>query len=159
MKKSSYSPRASYNLFKKRLAAICPPLFDFLEKHKRLVKFVISGSSAVFVNLLVLYFLHGLLRLEVILATSVACLAGFAASFFLQKLWTFRDPSASRLLEQGLLYSLNILFSLWVNGRLMKLLVEDWAVWYLLAQFIVNLLIGCWNYIFCRFAVFRNKSL
>jgi len=78
-------------------------------------------------------------------------------SFNLQKFWTFRNYGRDRMAGQLFLYILNAVIGLNINGALMHLLVNSWSVWYLLAQVIVNLGLGAWNFLIYKFIIFKVR--
>ena len=78
-----------------------PKLFVFFNNYKSIVKFVFAGGSAATVNLLFLYFFHGLLSWGLILSTSLAFAFAFLVSFTLQKFWTFRNYNKKKIKQNG----------------------------------------------------------
>lgn len=147
-----------YLQFGRFLQANYPRIFKFCEKYKSIVKFFISGSLAGSVDLLALYFFHGIVRWEIVLSTSLAFLFSFMVSFVLQKLWTFRNYNSKRLPHQLVLYIGFTFISLNLNAFGMHLLVNNWNVWYLLSQIIVNILLGIINFFIYKYIVFKNTS-
>lgn len=135
-----------------------PKLYKYCQIHKSVVKFFISGSLAGVVDLLFLFIFHGLFSLGIVLATSLSFLLSFLVSFYLQKLWTFRNTEEKKVPRQLILYLLNSFLSLNMNGIGMHLLVSQLGVWYLLSQVIINLLLGALNFVVYKFIVFRNDD-
>jgi putative flippase GtrA len=134
-----------------------PKIFKVCEDHKSIVKFVVSGSSAAAVDLLALYLFHGVFHQEIVLSTSLAFLFSFMVSFSLQKLWTFRNYNKKRLPHQLILYISSAFISLNLNALGMHLLVNNWNIWYLLSQIMVNVFLGTINFFVYKYLVFRNK--
>ncbi|MCF7860418.1 GtrA family protein [Patescibacteria group bacterium] len=145
-----------YKRFGKFFASSYPKIFNFCEKRKAIIKFFVAGSSAAAVDLLALYLFHGLFRWEIVLSTSLAFLLSFFVSFSLQKLWTFRNYNNKRLAHQLVLYIGAAFISMNLNALAMHLLVNNWQVWYLLAQIIVNIFLGVINFFTYKFIVFRH---
>lgn len=133
-----------------------PRLFRRLLRHKLIVKFFMSGPLAGALELFVLYILHGLFGLSVIWSTSLAYVFSFGLSFYLQKFWTFCNHNKKHVYRQLALYFLFAFINLNINGYLMHILVNQYQVWYLLAQLIVTILIGLDSYLVFRFIVFRK---
>jgi putative flippase GtrA len=106
-------------------------------------------------DLIFLFIFHGLLHINLVLSTSVAFILSFLVSFTLQKFWTFRNYSEDKVVHQLSLYVLNAFIGLNLNGTGMHLLVNKYAVWYMLAQIIVNLVLGVWNFFVYKFIVFN----
>ena len=133
-----------------------PKIFSFCEQRKAIIKFFVAGSSAAVVDLLALYFFHGVLHWEIVLSTSLVFLLSFFVSFSLQKLWTFRNYNKKRLPHQLVLYIGAAFISMNLNALAMHLMVNNWHVWYLLAQIIVNVFLGIINFFTYKFVVFRH---
>lgn len=146
-----------YNDFRRAFAVRTPRLYQYCERRKSLIKYLISGTLAGGTDLLLLFVFHGLVRMEIVLSTSLAFILSFLVSFSLQKLWTFRNHSG-RTVHQLSLYLLNALLGLYLNGYFMHILVNGYAIWYLLAQIIVNLVISVWNFVVYKFVIFRHRS-
>jgi len=133
-----------------------PGIFKICEKRKSIVKFIFAGSSAAVVDLIFLYFFHGLLKWDLVISTSVAFILSFVVSFTLQKFWTFRNYSQRKIPIQFVLYIVNAFIGLNINGLLMHYFVIQLNIWYLLAQIFVNLMIGFYNFFVYKFIVFRK---
>lgn len=145
------------------LASSCPRVFNFCEKRKAFVKFFIAGAFSSTVDLILLFIFHDLFLWDIIFSTSAAFILAFLVSFSLQKLWTFRNYSHKRLPRQLALYLAGAFLNLNLNALAMHFLVNNLGVWYLLAQFAVNLILGFLNFINYKFVVFKkdcheNKS-
>ncbi len=134
-----------------------PKLYRVCENRKSEIKFFFAGASAAFINLLFLIIFHGWFKWGLVLSTSLAFLLSFFLSFTLQKFWTFRNYHYDRITIQFALYIINALIGLSVNGYLMYFLVNRWGLWYLLAQVVVNVLIGLYNFFIYNFVIFRKK--
>lgn len=141
---------AWYNTGKQGLASRFPQSYQWCERHKGVIKFLLAGLTAAAVNLLVLDLFYRIFSWPIIPATSIAFLVAFFVSFSLQKFWTFRDKSRDRISKQLLGYLANGLVGLYLNGWLMKLLVEDYALWHLLAQIVVSAVIALQNFLVYR---------
>jgi len=135
-----------------------PDLYDFCNCHKSIIKFIISGGTAASTNLALLFFFHGLFKWDLIFSTSLAFALSFLVSFTLQKFWTFRNYRQDKVAGQLLIYLLNAFIGLNLNGWLMYTLVNKYAVWYLLAQIIVSLIIGFWNFLVYKFIIFKTDK-
>lgn len=135
-----------------------PKLHFYCRARKSVVKFFISGTLASSVDLFFLFIFHGLFGMGIVLATSLSFLLSFLVSFYLQKLWTFRDKDEEKTPRQLVLYLLNSFLSLNLNGVGMHLLVNQFNIWYLLAQIIINLILGSLNFFIYKFIIFRHND-
>ncbi len=147
-----------YNKFRVYFSEHHSQTYVFCERYKSVIKFIISGTIATGTDLLVLFVLYGLLKLNLILSTSLAFVLSFFVSFSLQKFWTFRNRYRHHLFRQFLMYVVNAGFDLGVNALLMHLFVNKLAWWYLGAQVIVNLIIGFWNFTVYKFVIFKKNK-
>lgn len=135
-----------------------PACFCFCRERKSVVKFFISGTLASSVDLFFLFIFHGVLDLGIVLSTSISFLLSFLVSFYLQKLWTFRNSDEKKMPRQLVLYLLNSFLSLNLNGFLMHLLVNQFGIWYLFSQVIVNIFLGSLNFFIYKFIIFRHDD-
>ncbi|MEI7620332.1 MAG: GtrA family protein [Candidatus Falkowbacteria bacterium] len=133
-----------------------PRLFNYLLQHKSFVKFFMAGPVVGAVDLLVLFVMHGLLNISVIWSTSLAYIISFWASFYLQKFFTFCNHNKKHVYRQMALYLLFAFINFNINGYLMHVMVNNYNVWYILAQVIVSLSIGLESFLVYKFIVFRK---
>lgn len=137
------------------LAKNFPILFTFCEKHKTIAKFFIAGTLSSVVDLLALFLFHGIFHWEIVISTSIAFLLSLFVSFSLQKLWTFRNYSHERLPHQLFLYFAAAFIVMNLNGIGMHIFVNNFHIWYILSQIIVNLVLGVINFFAYKFIIFR----
>ena len=148
-----------YLKFRSFFARYFPALYRLCDRRKAIIKFFLAGSISGGLHLILLYVFHDFWRWSVVLSSSLAFICAFLVSFVLQKLWTFRDYRQDKLIGQLLLYFLNAVFGLTVNGLLMHLLVNRYGLWYILAQIIVNLIIAVQSFLIYKFIVFKKDKL
>jgi len=146
-----------YFRFRQAFSARLPRVYGFCEARKKIIKFVIAGCIAGGSDLVFLYIFHGLLHWTILIATSVAFILSFVVSFTLQKFWTFRDYRQDKMMGQLLMYLLTGFIALNLNGFFMHLLVNEFRVWYLLSQFVVNLFLGLSNFLVYKFIIFKHR--
>ncbi len=144
-----------YFNFRNCLSNRFPKIYCFCDTRKSVVKFLLAGSFAGATDLVLLFFFHGILKWPIVVSTSLAFIFSFAVSFTLQKYWTFRNFNQEKAISQFILYIINALIGLNLNGFFMHILVTDFRVWYILAQIIVNLAIGFYNFLIYKSIVFK----
>jgi putative flippase GtrA len=127
------------------------------DERKAVIKFAISGSTAGLTDLVFLYIFYHIFFLPLVLSTSLAFILSFAVSFTMQKFWAFRNFNQAKAKRQFILYMLNAFIGLNLNGVFMHLLVIKYNVWYLLAQVIVSIVIGNYNFFIYRFVIFKKE--
>lgn len=147
-----------YNRLRVYFSGNWPVVYCLCERRKGVIKFIFAGGTAAAVDLFFLYVFYDLLSWDIIRSSSIAFIFAFIVSFCLQKFWTFRDKSPKRIISQLLIFLLNALIGLYLNGLAIHILVSHYKIWYLLAQIIINLLLAIWNFIFFRFWVFNIKK-
>jgi putative flippase GtrA len=133
-----------------RLAGVCG-------RQNSLIKYALAGSVTTVFDLIFLFIFHGLLKMEIVGATTLAFIISFLIGFMLHKFWTFRNHDRAATTNQLFLYFLNIIFVLYLNGVFMHLLVVRFFIWYLAAQIVVNIIIGLWSWLIYKFLIFKNN--
>jgi putative flippase GtrA len=147
-----------YNNFRFSLKKKSPFVFNLLDRHKKICKFVLAGGTSTAVHLLSLYLLHQYLNLAVVIASSLAFVIAFIVSFSLQKYWTFRNYSKKQLTRQLSIYLIIAIISLNINAFAIHYLVNVLNIWYLLAQLLVSFLISIFNFFSYKLLVFKKNE-
>ena len=132
----------------------CAP---FLRRYERVWRYLVAGGSAAVVDLGFLYALTEGFGFHYLLSASLAFIVAFCVSFFLQKFWTFQDPSVERVHAQVVLYFVIAVANLGLNTLLMFLFVEKLHLWYFGAQIIVGALLACGSFFISRHFVFKKS--
>lgn len=122
------------------------------------IKFGISGSSALVSDLFFLYIFHAILEIPLVFSVYLAYSISFFVSFVLQKFWTFRNKEKNRAHKQFLMYVVVGVTGLNLNTYFVHLLVSKYSVFYLIAQFVVAVLLGMVNFLVYRFIIFKEKK-
>jgi len=133
-------------------------LFEIAMRHRQIIKYVISGSTATFVDLSFIYVLTDLFHFWYLLSAVLAFMIAFFVSFSLQKFWTFRNNDRERIYEQLVLYLTIGLLNLTVNTGLMYLSVDVFGVWYLFAQVIILGFLGIGSFLFYKYIIFKKHK-
>ena len=136
-------------------------MFEFLliqiHKKKQIIKFIISGGTAFSVDLLLLFFLTDILKIWYIYSASMAFIVAFFISFYLQKLWTFRD-SNKKVYKQMLIFFFSGTANVMVNAGGMYVIVDKLGIKYLFAQMIMTALLSTCSFLIYRFIVFKKHQ-
>ncbi|MEI6596731.1 MAG: GtrA family protein, partial [bacterium] len=133
-------------------------MINFLQKYKRIIKYLIAGGTAASVDLVLLYILTDILGVWYLISACVAFSIAFFVSFFLQKFWTFRDRDKEVIYKQMRIYLIVALANLALNAVLMYALVDGFKIWYMLAQFIISGLIAIESYLVYKHFIFNKNS-
>jgi glycosyltransferase involved in cell wall biosynthesis/putative flippase GtrA len=118
---------------------------------------VISGGTAFSVDLLLLFFLTDVLKIWYIYSASLAFIAAFFISFYLQKFWTFRDNS-KKVYKQMFIYFFTGATNVMVNAGGMYVIVDKLGIKYLFAQTIMTALLSICSFLIYRFIVFKKHK-
>ncbi len=106
-------------------------LIDRFTRHVA-IRFIISGGTSAFVDLVVLYVLNSVLGFHYLISAVLAFIVAFGVSFTLHKFWTFKSHGESAR-KQAIMYLGTSLFGLFLNTLLMYIFVD-----YILSGFLVN---------------------
>lgn len=128
------------------------------ETHYQIFKYVFVGSVVVAVNVSVLYSLTEFLHIYYLVSAVLSFCVAFLVSFFLQKFFTFRDASTSRVATQMAHYLLLQLAYICVNAVLLYVLVEFLGLWYILAELIIALCLAVATFIISRRFIFVRQT-
>ena len=144
-----------YAKFREYFSTNFPKIYSLCNEYKSFIKFFVAGCFSGGTDLILLFIFHGLIKIDIVVSTSSAFILSFLVSFTLQKFWTFRNYCQDKVVHQLVIYIANALLGLYLNGLFMHLLVNRYAVWYMLAQIIVNLVLATLNFVVYKFIVFK----
>ncbi len=140
------------------LSSLSPRLHDVLWKKRLVLVFLVSGAVALAVDVSTLYLCKGVLGMTLIPAVAVAFLAGFCASFLLQKFWTFEDMSVDRVHRQAGLYFIVSVANFFLTEFLMHFLVVVILVNYIVAKIFVSGGIAFVTFFIYKFFIFKRPE-
>ena len=150
----------TYELLKKKtegfLLVNTPFLHQRLHRHRLGLKYIIAGSTAAGVDLVLLFLLTDIIGLWYFYSAIVAYVCSFFTSFFLQKFWTFRDNDWSRIKKQLAIYIATAGISLTLNSLLMFIFVSLLHIWYILAQVITSGILAVGSFILNKTVTFKK---
>ena len=151
---------SAYELLKKKtegfLLANTPLLHRSLYRHRLGLKYIIAGSTAAGVDLVLLFLLTDIIGLWYFYSAIVAYICSFFTSFFLQKFWTFRDNDRGRIKKQLAIYIAVAGISLTLNSFFMFVLVSLLHVWYLMAQVVTKGILAVGSFVFNKTVTFKK---
>lgn len=134
-------------------------MINFLQKHKRFIRFLVAGGTAAMVDLLFLYLFTDVFKIWYLGSAVLAFLFAFVVSFGLQKFWTFKGDHHHQSRAQLLLYLSINLINLGLNSLGLYLLVDKLGAWYLLSQVIMSGLLAFESYFIYKLVVFKEASI
>lgn len=134
-----------------------PTFHSLVLRYKTIVKYLISGSTAAFVDLGLLFVFTDIFGVWYLLSAIIAFIFAFFTSFYLQKFWTFSDRRTEGLTRQMTLYFVVAVANLILNTALMYVFVDFIGVHYFISQIIVALLIACGSFFVYRNLIFKKQ--
>ena len=135
-----------------------PKLLHIIRRYKREIKYVISGGSSALAALVTVYIATDFFKVWYLISVIFGQVVGFFVNFYMQKFWTFRDPSQERMQKQFKIFIGLAVAHTVLNAIFISILVEVFGMWYLLAQAIVLAALAIGSYIFNRFVTFKAVS-
>lgn len=143
-------------------------ILEFIDKFTKhvAIRFIISGGTSAFVDLLVLYFLNAVLGVHYLTSAVLAFMVAFVVSFTLHKFWTFKSHGESTH-RQVVMYLGTSLFGLLLNTLLMYLFVdhvflgifvEQENIRVLFSQIVAGILVAFCSYFLSHNFVFKYKN-
>ncbi|OGG55059.1 hypothetical protein A3D62_00255 [Candidatus Kaiserbacteria bacterium RIFCSPHIGHO2_02_FULL_49_11] len=125
-------------------------------KFFEIVRFLIAGTTATLVNMIVLYALTEFAGVWYLLSLTVAFLIAFLISFTLQKFWTFAEKNKERIGNQAIWFFIVQMGGLLFNMLALYIAVDVFDLWYMGAQFFILLFIAASNFLIFRFVIFNK---
>lgn len=134
-----------------------PIAAPYARRYARVLRYLVAGGTAAFVDLGILYLLTDWFGMHYLLSATLAFVIAFCVSFFLQKFWTFGDETRDRMHAQATVYFVIAVANVFANLGLMYLLVDVFGIWYMLAQIFVGAAIACYSFLIYRTFVFKTQ--
>jgi len=131
---------------------------ELFTQYKKIIKFLIAGSTAAGTTFFFVYFFTEIVGLWYLISSVFAFFFGIIVSFTLQKFWTFKGEQAKQTRHQLILFILFAAFGMAINATGMYLLVDKAHLWYMIAQFITAAGIAVMNYFVYQSVIFKHKS-
>ncbi|NCN25656.1 GtrA family protein [Candidatus Falkowbacteria bacterium] len=119
------------------------------------VKYSLTGALVTSCELYLLYFLVDISKWFYLPASALSFGLGLLASFFLRKLWVFKNDDWHDTFKQFGWYSFILVINIAFNIGLMYWLVELLRLNYLLAQFFSGALLGILSFLFNKTVTFH----
>lgn len=125
----------------------------------RVIRFLISGGSAVTTNLALLFILVHFFHLWYLLASVFAFTTSMSVSFLMQKFFTFNDYNREYIGRQSVLYFGFQVFNLCLNTLLMYIGVDLLHVPYLFSQILIGATMAVCSFLVFKHIVFTPNSI
>lgn len=106
------------------------------------IKYVIGGGITTLIELVILYLLTNKVGMWYVYSSIIVYGFGFTISFFIRKIWAYKDYDFSKTGQQFLVYILILSVTLVLNTLILTTMVRRFHFHYLLAQFLGGIVIG-----------------
>lgn len=126
--------------------------------HAKIVRYLISGGTAAFTNITLLYLFTDIFGIWYIASAAMAFALAFIVSFTLQKFWTFQDISKDQIHRQATVYLTVALSNLLINTSLLYMQVEYLGIHYIVAQLIASVFIAIESFFVYQIFIFKKKT-
>lgn len=126
--------------------------------YAKIARYTISGCTAAFTNIGLLYVLTDFIGVWYVLSEIISFIVAFMISFTLQKYWAFQDRSQEGVHRQAISFFVVAIFNLLLNTALIYILVEYLHLHYVVAQFLIGILIAVENFFLYQFLIFNKKN-
>jgi putative flippase GtrA len=117
-------------------------------------RYIISGGTAAFINIVSALILYHGFGIYYVVSSVFGFLLGFAASFLLQKYWTFRSKNNTTLKEVSL-YGFITLANLVINVALVSFFVEYIHMPYSISLILTTVLVAIWSFFIYKQVIFK----
>jgi putative flippase GtrA len=131
-------------------------IITYFTKHV-VVRYIIAGGTGASTDLVILYVLNGILKIQYLVAAILAFLLAFCVSFVLHKYWTFKSHGQETH-KQAMLYMLTSLFALSLNTLFMYIFVGHFHFAVILSQIFAGALVAFSSFFISRTVVFKYKK-
>ncbi|MCK5059867.1 MAG: GtrA family protein [Candidatus Pacebacteria bacterium] len=134
-------------------------LIDQFKDFRIVFKYGVSGCIAASTQLGILAFLVEKIHISYLVAVIWAFVCSALVSFSLQKFWTFRDNSLTRVHFQMIQYVFLAFAMLTLNVAFMYLFVDIIHLWYIFAQVITIGITAVISFLFNKLFIFRKEDV
>ena len=124
----------------------------------RVMRYLISGASAVAIDLVLLFILVHFLHMWYLLAAVIAFLAAVCVSFIMQKFFTFNDYARRGIGRQTTFYLGLQVFNIILNTFLMYVGVDLIHISYIVSQILISVAMAVSNFFIYRHLIFTPDS-
>jgi putative flippase GtrA len=123
----------------------------------RIFRFLLSGGAALGTDLVFLYLFTDIFGIWYLVSSVLAFVLAFVVSFSLQKFWVFGDSSHDGIQKQASIYFVVAIINLFLNTFLVYEFVEQFKLFYLLAQIAASALIAIESFFVYQHFIFNKK--
>jgi putative flippase GtrA len=142
---------------------MCQKIIDFKKhltlhktKYAKVLRYITSGGTAAFFDLLILHILVEYFYLWYILSSIIAFLMAFLVSFVMQKFWTFQELSSTNIHRQITLHFFLGIINLTINTVALYILVDSLHLHYMPSQIFISGSLAVMSFFIYKLIIFRK---
>ncbi|CAN5765996.1 hypothetical protein BH24CHL4_BH24CHL4_01890 [soil metagenome] len=125
----------------------------------RFQKFLMVGAVGLAVNQVLLFGLHDVFTFDLAVASPLAIFASMIVTFALNESWTWHDRGTGPVLHRmGMYFPINLV-GLVINYLILSLLVNEFAIYYLVANLFGAGVAAIWNFIVNHHVTWRKQPI
>ena len=129
---------------------------SFLNRHKKIIKFCVSGTVSAGVDFGTLILLVEVFSFNIIAANTISFTLAVINSFMFNKHWTFRD-AGKNYSKQFFKFFMVSVTGLILNNSFLYLFIKL-GLWYVAGKVITTLIVLFWNFSVNNLWTFDNQS-
>ena len=133
---------------------------NFIIKHiknlldKEFIRFLIAGFSTLFIDYGGLIFLTEYVNLHYLLSATISFTLAVIINYYICLKWVF-TKSKKQTLVQFILFIITSIIGLLLNLITMKVMVEYFEIYYIIAKIVSTIIVTLWNYITKKMTIER----
>lgn len=122
------------------------------------IKYLIVGGTVTAIDFILLYIFVEFFSIWYMLAAAFSFIIALTVSFFLNKLWTFKNIDKKISLQIVKFVIINLI-GLGINLIVLYILVEFFFLWYLSAKVFATAVAVIWNFLGMRNWAFKDREI
>lgn len=125
-----------------------------------MIRYAFVGGAATVADWGCLFILHDMLKIQILLATAIACFAGILVNYFLSKRFVFKQEIGIKKRYEFMMHAIIGLIALGFNILLMYVLNILLGIYYMISKVIVTAVVFVWNFAARKmlYVVFEKKE-
>ncbi len=127
---------------------------------QQMIRYAFVGGAATVADWGCLFILHDMLKIQILLATAIACFAGILVNYFLSKRFVFKQEIGIKKRYEFMMHAIIGLIALGFNILLMYVLNILLGIYYMISKVIVTAVVFVWNFAARKmlYVVFEKKE-
>jgi Predicted membrane protein len=119
----------------------------------QIIRYLVTGFTSAAIELTLLYTLKDIIKLDVIVANSIALTIVFWFNFLMNRLWSFK--SKANIKKQLIMYGILFTFNLGASDLIMYALTSLLHLQYLVAKVFAIGAVVSWNFVLYKKVIYK----